>query len=725
MAKANRGGLFGSDGVIINALEGLATGMGVRGYDRNTRLDREERQANQRRNEQQRAVEAGEKARREAMAAQPIDPATEAAFLGQLLGQPAGAFDPAGQPQVQQDVPAPVDDPLALQDPAGLDFQAPSLFGDMDDMGGYPAPVVDPVVEMDSYLQEIEQAPLSPEGEKGRIRLNQIAEQAQSDELLPHQREELVQQFQKERDRLKLERKIQKPPTVAGEAQTRIAEGPNGMQTILQPDGRIDTKDPTTKAELKQFEIQQKEQESRMTIESMRMQQQEQRRMEREQQRLEQVKVERDKQMKLAEEKQTRWQEYKKTALKEKPMSARHAEELKKYNDAYKAKFGKLPMNPPSRSALDALARATMQLDFNSTDQFLSAPLPTPAMKPEDRIRQMIDEDPEGFRETFNEKKQELLLDPARTADPTREEVFAAMMQDTPESLKAEFENVLAKRNVSTAPFARAQTETMRPSLAAAAAAMSGRGPATEDTGVASPSDALVPSAVQPRTPAPPNPLRDEVAAPVAIGSPNEAEILPATHGNPEDIAAVNEYAKKHKLDPKSITWDEAETIRQDRDAMFAEDAKRDIAMTMIKSAGDLPELKKTAEALKKAGLEQKDVSRLIDLDVVEYYQNQGSASPIEDAAIAIRRAVNAKQLHVSLLDDETKAWVKSRYPVIDPSDPALEELGPGQKYITPWGQIEKTTRKAPPPRDAGDRERFKYTNRDQDRTKLERQTPK
>lgn len=670
------GNLFNEAGPIQAVIDGMAIGLG--GPDRRKEAMVE---AEKRRNEQQRAVEAGEKARLAAIkntppAEVPVEMPEVDSQLAELLklnGQNAGnavipgATDPnvaTSQGLASANIPSLFGDTTALRDPAAI--------------GPIPTspPLRTPVEQAGDYLREVKSAPLNPEGQKKLIRLKQIHERANSPELLPHQQKELMDQFFQEKERLAIEDDIEQPPTVESETQLRVKEAPNGMQTIMQPDGRIDVKDPTTKAELKQIELQAKAQDAEIQQRTQIQQMREQRRAEQMQVRQQEMAKQREVEAKVAEERATKFKEHWTKAIEKVPMSTRYEEARKELEAQYKSLNPKLPMRKFSPSEIRALAESKIAIDFSANERFADEPMKKAVKSPEDRIREMIRTDPDGFKESFEMKREELA---ASGEEPSREAVFAALMADTPESLEQEFESFLSQSN-------RPSTEAV-PQPSGADMFVSGQDmlapqgflkglfqkqsaqpqPASEDT-VEPPSDA------QPDAPV--NPLR----------TGQEEVTLAKVPDQPDELAL--DIASKFQMDPSQVTEEDRSRELKDR---FDNNSRQLLQGAVMKIRDQSPVIQSVEAALAKKLGQDVDFGSIIDPDAVGHFHKQGSKSPIEDAAAAIQKSIESGTVNINLLSTMQRDTAKRRYPLIESDkSEAYEKLPDGARYRTPTGDLMK-----------------------------------
>jgi hypothetical protein len=450
MAKRSLfGNLFNENGLIQAAIDGAAIGLG--GPDRRKEAMVE---AEKRRKEQMAAVEAGDKASREAAkaratAAQNTPPPMVNPDLPTIDNDLAALL---GMPQNTENMPVEGENVAGVQSLASANN--PSLFGDtaVNPEGAMqlPTPPPDPLEQADSYLRELKGAPLSMEGQQKLIRLRQIRERADSPELLPSQQAELMDQFFQEQERLKVEDDIEQPPTVESETALRVQQAPNGMQTIMQPDGRIDVKDPTTKAELKQIELQAKAQEAEIQQKTQISQMREQRRAEQMQVRQQEMAEKKKAEARVAEEKATRFKDHWSKAIEKVPMSTRYEEARKELEAQFKSLNPKLPMRKFSPAEIRALAESKIAMDFMANERFAEAPMSSPKLSPVDRLKQLAKEDPDEFN-----NQVQMVMD--ENEGMTRAAAIKELAKRTPESLEAEIDSVFAMEDgPSTDPAGQA-----------------------------------------------------------------------------------------------------------------------------------------------------------------------------------------------------------------------------------------------------------------------------
>lgn len=665
---AKRKSLFGGLGAALGTpaksfVEGMAHGAGVIDLKERERFARAtaQREKEQRRSEQQRAFELGEKARLEALKNQlppevPIDMGQNAdvdAYLGK-------------QPEADPQQPA-VESPEESQQP-----EAPKLF---EDDGGYPPPV-DLEREVAGYVDQFENAPLNPEGQTGLIRLKQYADQIQSDDYLPEQKQELLEQFYKERDRLRLESKIQPPPSVASESLTRVTQAPNGMQTILQPDGRIDTKDPTTKAEIEQLRLQhaekQAQQQQQTKIQEMRSQKMQQRRETETQARAERQAKEQEQQKKTMEDRNRRLSEHMAKALKEKPMSARYAEAKKELEAAYKAANPKLPMKQFTPAQIQNFVENRMKMDFMAEDRLLNPTIqePKPKVTPEQRIREMIDTDPAAFNESVKEKLEELRME---NPDATRADAIKALMLETPEALKAEFESVVFGGPQDT--NGTNLTGTLATTMPGFVGGMFGQG----QSGMDMMADGQLATL-------------DQVAN-SPLGRMFGAHGQQAIPENPLRIDPERlrqQIAKENEIDPSQVSDDE---VGQRASAMITERKNQALRTTIDQSRPKSAAIKKAESLLTDRQGKPLSLADILDADTIEAIQQSGSENPIDDAAKAIIKAIETDGRNVLLYPPMKRESAMRAFPLVfDESDKGLDRAGVlvGQFFRDPFGTIKE-----------------------------------
>lgn len=654
---AKRRSLFGGiNAALGNPIEGFIQGMahgaGVIDMKERERFARTtaQRDKEQRRAEQQKAYETAMK--NQPPAEVPIDmgDSSEAdAYLGK-------------QPEQQQEKPAEVPE---QQEP-------PKLF---EDDGDYPPPV-DIEQEVAGYVDQFENVPLNPEGQTGLIRLKQFADQIQSDDYLPEQKQELLDQFYKERDRLRLESKVQPPPSVESESLTRVTQAPNGMQTILQPDGRIDTKDPTTKAELEQLRLQhaekQAQQQQQTKIQEMRSQQMQQRKEADAQARAERQAKEQEQQQKTMEDRNRRLQEHMAKSLKEKPMSARYAEAKKELEAAYKAANPKLPMKQFTPAQIQNFVENRMKMDFMAEDKLLNATYtePKPKVTPEQRIREMIDNDPAAFNESVKDKLEELRMD---NPEASRADAIKALMLETPEALKAEFESVVFGTPQDT--NGTNLTGRLATSMPGLVGRMFGQGQsgadmmadghmATPDEVANSPLGRLFGAHGQ--QPIPDNPLRMD----------------------PERLR--QQIAKEFEVDPSEVSDEE---VGQRAHAMITEQKNQALRTTIDQSRPKSESIKKAEGLLTDRQGKPLSLADVLDADTVEAIQQSGSENPLDDAAKAISKAIETDGRNILLYPPMKRESAKRAFPLVfDESEEGLDRAGVlvGQAFRDPYGTIKE-----------------------------------
>lgn len=524
--------------------------------------------------------------------------------------------------------------------------------------GQAPEPPPDPIEEARGYISEYKQAPLDMEGKQKVMRLGKLIDAAQDPTLRPSAKAELLTQFQQERDRLRLEDHIQQPPTIESEAQTRVITDEGGMQTILQPDGRIDTKDPTTKAELERLKMLQKDQDSRTHAQELQIQAREQRRAERSKVADEQRKAKQEAEQKASEERAERYRQHYEEALKKKPMSDRYEDARKALESQYKRLN---PDRPARRFRPDEIANYAMSrinIDFKAKEKAAHPGDPMASkrkLSPAESLQQRLNEDPEGFREEMEDVRQRLLTDLSRDPDKpiTNAEIFQVMVSETPEALQEDLQQFM-----STAG---------RPSTAE-------RGPTTFP---------------------PPEPEPDLLDVFADARQPTEA-----------DMPMVRSFFKQRQQQQPGQPPVSEDDIASPSDLPPSDLPPADMPADVPTLPPEVAESKPIQEVEKLlTDREGQPVSfaNVVDPETLGYFAEQGSKNPIQDAAKAVTKAIRTGAQNINLMPTMERRGAKLAFPLVtDESDKGLDQAGvrPGEIYRDPLGNLKE--REAPKGKKAG-----------------------
>lgn len=719
MAKRkNLLGMGGLSDAADNFVIGMAKKMGI--YDADKIAAAEQARQDKMRAEQQRAFEAGmrdaDRARREGSAIVPTEnrvavPGMPPEQAGQTLSPEQQALQAlAAQAQAAQAgvPPDALSDPAGIQSLLGLDPPNMEAGQDATDYGGFPAPIMSAPQRAAEYVTQFEGVPLSPEGQKDLLRLKQYVNQMQSGDLMPNQVEELAQQFEKEKLKTNLESKVETPPTVESEASTRVAEGPSGMQTIMQPDGRLDTKDPTTKAQIKEMEIAAQERQSQLQAEQQARQQAEQERthiseirmkarQERQQKMAEYAQREREVRAKEAEERTARQREYTAAQLEKKDWGKRYEEASKELSAKHKELNPKLPARQFTQQEIAAYAQWKMHQGFLREDAAKNPSVLSrqPKLSPEARLKQMQREDPAGFNQMVTDKLDELnaefaASDAGRSGEipgPSRADAIRSLLAETPEAVEAELEAVLG--GGAPEPPARTLSDVFaegRPATPEEAAPILQR------------LFAPVQQPAQQSAPAPHNPLRDE---PLPDGpAPITEDVFDVTGPSPDELrqSLANEFG----ITPEEV---EPELVQQATQQAYTQAFNDKLVGTLANIRTDSKPIQEAEAALKESLGRDVDLGAIIDPSVLKRLTDESgdTRKSIEELAGQIAKATKEGRPNLNTASRMVKDRMVAYVPQEGVHD--ISQLKEKDFYLDKYGTVQRVkSKRKPAPEPSGNK---------------------